>query len=205
MALKAAPKIEMYNSWWESFSHASIRPSDETIRITRITQDIYILSYFKNSTNKFRYRVTSLPQSWKVEEVACSSTSFAHSHIVERVKNIKEINDEKKYWALTQIPYLLKIAEGFAALGAVFTIFFAGYEIRHRRYSPKAVPLLSVGILLVICMIFSRNVFRRNIAFKNALKLIIVADHARQNKSSIEEWDANLGAIKALTAWSSEP
>ena len=109
MVLKAAPKIEIYNSWWESFSYASMRPSDETIRIARIAQNIYILSYFENSTNKFRYKITSLPQSWKVEEIVCSSTPSVHSHRVETEKNIKEIHDEKKYWALTQIPYLLKI------------------------------------------------------------------------------------------------
>lgn len=181
-----------------------MRPSDETIRIVRIAQNIYILSYFENSINKFRYKITSLPQSWKVEEIVCSSTPFAHSHRVETEKNIKEINDEKKYWALTQIPYLLKIGEAFAASGAVFTVFFAGFEIHHRRYSPKVVSLLSFGILLVICMIYSRNVFRRNIAFRNALTLITIADHARQNKSSIEEWDPNFGAIKACIAWSSK-
>ena len=86
MALSvAAPNIEICSSFWESFSFTPKTPSDQTISITRMAQRIYILSYTKDHTHEKDFQVTSTSDGWKVEEIVCTPTSFAHHRLIENV------------------------------------------------------------------------------------------------------------------------
>jgi hypothetical protein len=176
---KSAPHIQSQCSLWNSFSFTAKVPSEETVHIGEFPKGIYNLSYYRNKTIQRAYEVTSSSvgnyMNWTV------------TALLDIPQKKWEIKDDHHWMSLTLVPQRLKVAEALAVLGILFSAAFAGSEIHHRRYFPRAVPLIGCGLLLVVCLIFSRNVFRKRYALMNALKLMMVVEHARMNNSSIED------------------
>lgn len=174
-----APHIQSHYSLWNSFSFTAKVPSEKTIRVGEFPEGIYNLTYYTNNKIEKVYEITRCREG--------NFTKWTVSTVLDFPVQMWEINDNDHRMSLTLVPHRLKVAEALAALGILFSATFAGYEIHHRRYFPKAIPLIGCGLLLVVCLIFSRNVFRRRYALENALKLITVVEHARSNHSSIED------------------
>lgn len=172
------PHVQSQCSLWNSFSFTAKVPSGETVQIGEFPKGTYNLTYYRNTAIVRAYEVISCREG--------NSTKW--TVIAPLDPNQRwEIKDDKHRLSLTLVPHRLKVAEAFAVLEILFSAAFAGSEIHHRRYFPRAVPLIGCGLLLVVCLIFSRNVFRKRYALMNALKLMTVVEHARNNNSAIED------------------
>ncbi|MBS0648180.1 MAG: hypothetical protein JSS10_03025 [Verrucomicrobia bacterium] len=171
-----APHLQIVNSLWESFSFTPKVASEVTIRLTRTALGCYILSYISHppGDEKPVIWIVRQPGNWKLR-FYLSGRDFEET-----------IEDASHFLSLSKIPLQLRIAEAFAMVDILLSSAFAGYEVYHQRYDQKVVPQVVCGLLLVVCLLFSRNVFRKRRALENALKLVTVVEHATQNKTSIE-------------------
>lgn len=185
--LVAAPNIDICCSFWESFSFTPQTPSDQTIYITRMAQSIYIMSYTQDCTTRKEYQVMSASDGWKVTEIVCSPTTFIHDRVIQEVRNTQTILDQKLHLSLTSVRPGIIMAECMAVCGLLFIAIFSGHQIYHRKYSWRLVFMIVTAVYLVASLILMRNNFRKTNAFWNVARLITVVNHAKQNKTSIED------------------
>jgi hypothetical protein len=187
MSLLSAPTIDIRCSFWESFSFTPRGSIGQTIYITRMAKAIYILSYIKDHTLQNDYQVTNTSKGWIVEDIQCSPTSFIHHRLIDRVLKTRTILDPNHYLSLSPVGSGVKMTECMAICGLLFISLFTGHQLYHRKYSLRLVAMIVPAVLLVVTLILLRDSFRKNNAFWNAARLITVVNHARQNKSSIED------------------